>query len=875
MWLRALLRRPEIERELDEELRYHVEQQIEQNIRLGMNPEDARYAAHKAFGGVEQAKEHSRDSRGARWLDDIWQDLRFGIRVLLKRRGFTAVALLTLALGIGANTAIFSVVNAVLLRPLPFADAERLVMIWETLPAIPRAPVSIPDFQDWREQAQSFGEMAAYANRLGNAQLIWRGEPATVQGSFISQNLFPMLGLKPILGRNFLPEEERRENNREAILSYALWRQSFAGDPSVIGKTIRLNNDNLTVVGVMGEQYPLDMDIWLPLTHIPADDFVDRDHHPITVIGRLKPGVTLEQARHDMNAIAARLQLEYPGSNKNIGIELLPLRQQLIGNLQSAVLLAFAAVGLILLIACSNVSNLFLAQAAGRQKELALRAALGAGRGRLAWQLLLEGLLLAMLGAAAGLAMAKLCLPLLRIRLMDMGAAKISGLESIGIDPSTLAFTLGVTVLTGLLFGTLPALQFSRVDLNQMLKEGFNKSTGSRRRNISRLLVAAEVALAVIVLVSAGLLVRSFQRLSGVDPGFHAQQLLSLKIDLPSVRYSKSEQIDSFYQRLIPRLQTLPGVEGVAIIDRLPFGPSLAVDPFTTDGHFPEPGADPITQRRSVDHRFFEVMRIPLRRGRFFTETEIGDNPRNHALINETMKRRFFPNHDPVDRRIFMRGPGNRAIAFHIIGVVADIKDLGLDAPVEPEIYFPGRRSNAVLLLRTNIEPSSLTSSVRQTVLSIDPALPLQPARSMEELLSTSYSRRQLTTALLSIFALLALLLAAIGIYGVVAYSVVQRTQEIGVRMTLGAQSRDVLKLIIGHGIAPVLLGLAVGLAVVVGLSRWMTSLTAGLLFEVHSSDPITLAAIAMLLAIIALLACWIPARRATKVDPMIVLRCD
>jgi putative ABC transport system permease protein len=873
--LRALLRKRLAERELDEELRYHIEQQTEQNIRLGMNPEEARIAALKAFGGMEQAKERSRDARGLRWLEDIWQDLRFGLRMLLKRKEFTAVALLTLALGIGANTAIFSVVNAILLRPLPFVDAGRLVMIWETHPDIPRAPVSIPDFQDWQAQSQSFEEMAVYADRLGNAVLVGLGKQTTVQGSCISQNLFPMLGLKPILGRNFLPEEERRENNRVVILSHALWRQSFAGDPGVIGKTIQLNNDSFTVVGVMGEQYPLDMDVWLPLTHIAADDFVDRDHHPLAVVGRLKSGVTLERARRDMNAIASRLQLEYPGSNKNIGVELLPLRQQLVGNLQSAVLLAFAAVGLILLIACSNVSNLFLAQAAGRQKELALRAALGAGRGRLARQLLLEGLLLALLGAVAGLALAKCILPLLRTGLMEMGAAKIPGLESIGIDPSTLVFTFGVTVLTGLLFGILPALQFSSVDLNQMLKDGFNRPAGSGRRKISRLLVAAEVALAVIVLVGAGLLVRSFQRLSSVDPGFHAEQLLSLKIDLPSARYPKSEQINSFYQRLIPRLQTLPGVEGVAIIDRLPFGPSLAIEPFTTDGHFPEPGADPLTQMRSVDHRFFEVMRIPLRRGRFFDETEIEDNPRNHVLINETMERRFFPNQDPVGRQIFMRAPPNKAFPFTIIGVVADIKDLGLDAPVEPEIYFPGRGSNAVLLLGATVEPSSLTSSVQQTVLSIDPALPLQTARSMEELLSNSFARRRLTTALLSVFASLALILAAIGIYGVVSYSVIQRTQEIGIRMTLGAQARDVFKLIIGHGIGPVLLGLAVGMAGAVGLSRWMTSLMAGLLFEVHPGDPVTLAAIAVLLAIIALLACWIPARRATKVDPLLTLRSE
>src|SRR6266540_4188131 len=731
--------------------------------------------------------------------DEMFQDLRFGARMLVKNPGFTIVAIITLALGIGANTAIFSVINAVLLRSLPFTDAERLVMIWETHPAIPRVGAPIPDFQDWRAQAQSFEEMAVHSDRLRDAVLVGKGESAQVQGSYISQNLFPMLGLKPALGRNFLPEEEQRDKNHVVILSQAIWRQSFAGDPDIIGKNVRLNDDSFTVVGVMGEQYPPNMDVWLPLSHLPADNFVNRSLHRVSVVGRLKPRMTMERARSEMETIAARLQQAYPDSNKNIGVELLPIRDQLVGNLRPIVLLIFAAVGLILLIACANVSNLLLSQAAGRQKELALRAALGAGRSRLARQLLLESLLLSLLGGMAGLALAKWSLPALRDGLSGIVTTRIPGLESIGIDPGTLAFTLGVSLLTGMLFG--------------------------------------------------------------------------LKIKLPPARYSNSQQINEFYQRLMPQLRSLSGIEQAAIIDRLPFAPSLAVDPFTTDGRFPEPGLDPLTQMRSVDHRFFETMQIPLRRGRFFNESEIASNPRYYVLINETMARRFFPDQDPLDKRIFVRGPKTETIACPIIGVVADIKDLGLDAAAEPETYFPGFGSESMLMLRTTVDPLSLASAVRKSVMSVDPELLLPQAHSVEEMLSTSFARRRIVTTLLGVFALLALLLAAVGIYGVIAYSVTQRARELGIRMALGAKPSDVLRLVIGRGMAPVLLGMVCGFAGAITVLSAMSGLTAGLLFEVHAIDTATFAAIGLLLLGVALLACWLPARKATKVDPLVVIR--
>lgn len=877
--IRSLIHRRRVERELDEEIRAHLEMEIERNIADGMSPEDARLAARRSFGSVAVAKEDSRAVWGLRSLEILWQDLRYGARMLLKRKSFTAVATLTLALGIGANSAVFSVINAVLLRSLPFAEADRLVMIWETHPDI-RGPVgTYPDFLDWRSQAQSFEGMAAFSNkRYRKAELTGYSETVEAQGMLVSQDLFPLLGLKPILGRNFLPEEEQPVNNRVVVLSHALWRRGFGNDPGIVGKSVQLNGSNFTVIGVMGEQYPLETDFWLPLSHLHHIDLTDRRYHSVRAIGRLKPGVTIEQARKEMEAIAERHRQLYPATNKNIGVELTPMRHQLAGDLRPIVLLVFAAVALILLIACANVSNLLLAQSAGRQREMAIRAAIGAGRGRLVRQLLVESLLLALLGGSAGLALATWGIPVLRSGLLGIVTEKIPGLETIGVDWSTLAFTFGVSLLTGVLFGALPALQISRIDLNQTLKDGGKGAAGVGRRNLSRALVTAEVALAVIVLVGAGLLVRSFQKLLQVDPGFRADHLLGLKIELSQSRYQSDEQIRNFYQLLGARVQALPGVEQSALIDRFPFAPSFHISKFVAEGQRPEPGKEPITQMRGVDHRFFEMMRIPLIRGRLFDEKYVASKWTSDAydtevVINEAMALRFFPNQDPVGKRIFMHWGADNPPAFLVIGVVAGIKDLGLDAPVEPTIYWPGVGREAVLLARTNVDPLSLASAVRQAVLSIDPTLPLKQPGSVEQVLDASLYGRRFTLNLLSVSALLALLLAAVGIYGVVAYSVAQRAHEIGIRMALGAQASDVHKLIIGRGIAPVLLGLALGLAAAFALSQLLTRLTAGLLFEVRVTDPATFTATALLLVVVALLACYLPARRGTKVDPLAALK--
>jgi putative ABC transport system permease protein len=798
------------------------------------------------------------------------QDLRYGMRVLLKHKGFAAVAVLCLAVGIGANTAIFSVVNAVLLRSLPFSEADRLVMLWETHPDIPRVGPSYPDYEDWRAQAQSFEEMAVHADRYRNVMLTGGSEPIQVQGTMVSRNLFSLLGLKPVLGRTFLQEEDQPSNSQVVILSYALWQGSFAGDRGVIGGSIQLNDATFTVIGVLGDQYPLEMDVWLPLSRLNSDSLTNRMNHPITsVIGRLKPGVTIEQANREMQTIAERLQQLYPASNKSSGVVLLPMRHQLVGNLRPVVLLVFAAVALILLIACANVSNLLLAESAGRRRELAMRAALGAGRGRLMRQLLTESLLLALLGGGAGLALSIAIVPVLRSSLLGIVTAKIPGLETIGIDWRVLVFTFLATLLAGVLFGVLPALQVSRVNLNQALKEGGKSSAGIGRRKLSGMLVMSEVALAVIVMIGAGLLFRSFQKLLHVDPGFRTDRLLSLKIDLPLPQYQQDEQVRSFYQQLMPRLQALPGLQQAALTDRLPFASSKNFARFVPEGQVVEPGKERIAQLRTVDHRFFEMLGIPLRSGRLFEEKDTVANPLHQVIVNETMARRFPPDQNPIGKHLQM----DWGWTLQIIGVVADITDLGLDAPAEPEIYFPGVGREAVLLVRTTVDPSSLAAAVRQTVLSIDPLQPAHQARAVEEILSTSLARRRFTVNLLGLMSLLAVSLACVGIYGVVAYSVTHQTQEIGIRLALGAQASDVLKLIIGREIAPALTGIAFGLAGASALFRLLTSLTADFLFEVRPTDPVTFAAIALWLIVVALLACYLPARKATRVDPMLALR--
>jgi putative ABC transport system permease protein len=806
--------------------------------------------------------------------DEMFQDLRFGVRMMLKHPGFTAVAVLTLALGIGANTAIFSVVNAVLLRPLPFTEPDRLVSIAETHPELPRAEVAAPDFEDWRRQARVFRDMAAWSIKdWGKTALTEAGEPEQLQSTCVTQNLFPLLGVSPALGRNFLPEENQPGRDRVAIVSYGLWRRRFASDPNLVGRAIRLNGESHTVVGVMPQdtQLPFDTDVWLPLSQLGTYALTSRVPHMLEVVARLKAGATVGQARAEMEAIAGRLGQAYPATNKTIGVRLDSLREQLTGDLKPALLALFGTVGLVLLITCANVANLLLGRATERQREVAVRAALGAGRGRLFRQFLTESLLLAWLGGAGGLLLAIWSLPLLRAALPSATTDQLPALKAVSLDLSMLGFTLLVTTLTGALFGLIPAFQLSRLNLNQTLKEGGKASAGVARRRASRALVVAEVALTAVALVGAGLLLRSFHRLMQVDPGFRADHLLSAQLTLPSAKYQNYEQVKNFHQRLLPRIAALPGVEGVATINNFPLTASNDKTRFAIEGApLPAPGQFLVAQERAVSSDYFRVMGIALKSGRAFTEDDQANN-RNLLIINETLARRYFPGEDPVGKQLLMGVMFPNPVAVPIIGVVADVKDLGLAAPVEPTIYGSGFRNRPLLMIRTTGEPVGLAAAIRKAVSETDSEQPIHRIRTMEEALSVSGAQRRLSALLTGSFAALALLLSAVGIYGVLAWTVSERTREIGVRMALGAQTGDVLKLVMGQGLKLTLIGLAVGLTASLPAARAMKSL----LFGVGAGDPTTFAVIALLLVFTALLACYLPARKATKVDPVVAIRSE
>jgi predicted permease len=805
-----------------------------------------------------------------RWEDEMFQDLRFGLRMLLKNPSFAVIAVLTLSLGIGANTAIFSVIDAVLLRPLPFAEPDRLVLIAETHPAVPRLEVATPDFRDWQQQAQSFSEMAAWSlNDLGKPVISDEGAPEQLQSTCITQNLFPLLGIRPKLGRNFLPEENQTGRDRVAILSYALWQRRFAADPNLIGRTLRLSGESHIVVGVMpqGVQLPFETDVWLPLSQLREDLLTSRVRHPLEVVARLKPGVTLEQARIEMESINARLQQAYPATNKTIGVILDPLHQKLTGDLKPALLALFGTVGLVLLITCVNIANLLIGRATQRQREVALRAALGAGRWRLFRQFLTESLLLASAGGTVGLLLAIWSLPLLRVVLPGLATGELPALKAAGLDLRLLSFTLIITLLTGALFGLIPAFQLSRLDLNQSLKEGGKTSAG--RQSAGRALVIAEIALTMVALVCAGLLLRSFQKLLDVDPGFRADHLLSAQLILPDTKYRNDEQVKSFHERLLPRIAAIPGVEGVASINQFPLTASNDKMRFAVEAApRPAPGNFPVAQQRAVSPDYFQVMGIALKSGRTFTEDDLQSN-RNLLIINETLASRFFPNEDPVGKKLLLGVMFPNPVAVPIIGVVADVKDLGLSAPVEPTIYGVGFINRPLLMVRTTVEPSSLIAAVRQAVTATDSEQPVQKIRSMDEALSSSLARRRLSALLTGCFAALALLLSMIGIYGVLSWTISERTREMGIRIALGAHPGDVLRLVISQGMKLALLGLVVGLLASLPAARAMK----GLLFGVSASDPMTFVVIAILILLSTLLACWLPARRATKVDPIVALR--
>ena len=803
-------------------------------------------------------------------METLIQDLRYSVRMLLKKLSFTAIAVLALAIGIGANTAIFSVVNAILLRPLPYKNFERISMIWMDNQKLGVAEDwhSYPNYADFKEQNQSYEDMAAFNGRSFN--LTGAGDPVRIVGAWTTASLFSVLGVEPMLGQVFTEAEEEPGKDLVVVLSHGLWQRRFGSDPGIVGQPINMNGVNRTVLGVMPASFSFpdkQTEVWIPLALAPQGRQA-RNLIMFKAVGRLKPGIKIAQAQQDMGAIAKRLDDEY--SKSGYGINLVFLRDQETKGVKTALLVLLGAVGFVLLIACANVANLLLARAAIREKEIAIRLALGAGRKRIVRQLLTESLLLGAIGGAVGLLLAVWGLD----ALIALSPADVPHLDQTGIDLRVLVFTLLVSLLTGLIFGLVPALQASSPDLNDALKEGGRGAGGGTRAvRIRNILVVSEIALSLVLLVGAGLLIRSFIRLQQFELGFNAENLLTMRIQLPGSKYKDGKQVANFYQQLLERIQAVPGVRSAGAISSVFLTDTPSSTNFTIEGRPIPVGAEAIeVPLDSVTSGYFKVMGIPLLEGREFDERDVTGAP-PVAIVNQTFARRFFANEDPIGKRYVYGTPApdnNQWIT--IVGVVGDMRRTGFDRPVRPETFLPeGQASDnrLTIVARTTGEPSALAGAMRSEVWAIDKDQSVYDIKTMRQILSEMLSQRRFSMLLLGIFAAAALTLAAVGIYGVMSYAVSQRTREIGLRMALGAERRDVMKLVVGQGIALAAIGVGVGLVLAVALTRLMSSL----LFGVAATDPITFAGVSVLLTGVALGACFVPARRAARVDPMVALR--
>lgn len=796
----------------------------------------------------------------------MFQDLRFGWRMLCRQPTFSLAAICALALGIGSTTLIFSVVNAVLLRPLPYGQADRLVRIEERHQHGTPSNVSYANFRDLGEQMTTLEQIAA--SRFWSANLSGNGaEPERVNSALVSANFFGALEMAPLMGRTFLPEEDQPDGVPVTVLSYKLWQRRYGGDPQIIGKSIQVSDVERTVIGVMPQsfQFPTNTELWTPL--IANGDLRDnRRSHLLMVIARLKPGALLEQANAELAACARRIEQANPGIDPNLSLGPTLLQERMVSGMRGALLALLAAVGCLLLIACANVANLLLARAAAREKEMAVRAALGAGRLRLLRQLMTESLLLAGLGGALGWAIVYWGVKL--IATLDPFA--LPRINEVTVDGRVLGFALLATIGTGLLFGSAPALHLPQFSLQTALKEGGRNTAGTHRRRLRQTLVITEVALALVLLVGAGLLLNSFWRLLRVQHGFNPQNVVTFNLFLSNTRYPDGARQVNFLQRVLERVTSLPGVQAAGMTTTVPLTGGPATD-FEIEGRPPAiVGQEPLADIRITDQHYFRAMGIPLRAGRYFSERDSATAPRV-MIVNETLARRYFPNENPVGRRLTMKDWGP-PLTGEIVGVAGDVKENGLDAATQPEIYWPYPQFPSPfnsLIVKTLGDPLQLVAAVKSQIWAVDREQPIANVTTMSDVIAASVANRRFNLWLFGLFAACALLLAAIGIYGVISYTVAQRMHEIGVRMALGAGRRDVLKLILGQGMALTITGVVLGWLAALGLTRWLKSL----LFEVSPTDSATFLAIALLLTLVALIACYLPARRATKVDPLIALR--
>jgi predicted permease len=857
-----MLKREQREREFSAELESHLQMHIEDNLRAGMNTAEARRTALMKLGGVEQTKELYRDRRSLPILEMLWQDLRFAVRTLLKSPGFTFVAVLTLALGIGANTAIFSVINGVLLNPLPYKNPEQLV--------VRKGTDSLLNVIDTQKQMHAFSE----GGGINTVEMDYTGgsEPVQVHVGLVDAQFLQTLGIKPALGRFILPEEDVKGGPRFAVVSYSFWQNYLGSDPA-LGKSIPLNGNSYSVIGVMPSDFAL--------PHEPADVFVSlwvglpeaaayRGVHFLRTYWRLKPDVTLAQAQGDMDTIDRHIAELNPVEEKNRRTRLVPLHESLVGDVRPALLVLFAAVGLVLLIACANFASLLMSRAVAQRQELVIRAALGAGRTRLIRKTLTESALLSILGGAAGLLLAQWGMR----ALLALRPEKLARLSGIHMDTRVLLFVLALSLLTGIVFGMAPAWIAANADVAEALKESGRSSSASvTGHRLRKILVTAELALALVLLVGAGLLIKGFSRLRSLNPGFNPTNVTTLYFQLPAKRYAEIPKQTYFRREFLARLNALPNIQAAMISD-VPLGGEYLTHSFAVEGRPPVPvGTEPMVQSLAVMGDYFRVMQIPLRAGRDFVPSDREGQPLV-AIVNEQLVKQFFPHEDPIGQRV--RWARDTEVSWMtIIGVVGDVKHFGLDQPSEPAVYSLFSQTNEAwrrwmtVVIRTGDASPGLFQAVKEQIWSLDNQIPASHAGTMEELMSLSLAEQRFNMLLLGLFAALALILAAVGIYGAMAYSVSQRIHEIGIRTALGAQRQDVLRLVMSDGARIAVLGIAIGIAGALALTQLMKSL----LFEVRPTDPATFLSVALLLALVVLAACYIPARRATRVDPMVALR--
>ncbi|MGD0446530.1 MAG: ABC transporter permease [Edaphobacter sp.] len=866
--------RSRMDREIDAEIKSHLQMRTEDNIASGMPPDQARRDALIRFGNPTVTKERVTASDAALTLESIGMDVRYAFRRLAKSPGFSITAILTLALGIGATTAIFSAAYALLLRSLPFQHADRIIGIYETHPqVVGPAEVNFLDYQDWRAQQKSFEQVAAYSGTSSDTMsLVMEDHGEQVHTVLASSNLFSLLGVVPILGRTFVEQDDTPNGNHVVVLSAEAWQHYFSGDRSVLGRNIDLNGINYTVIGVLppGDAYPATGEFWMPLSLMDKDMQTRRVGHTLDVLGRLKPGVEVAQARTDMQTIAARLAQVYPATNRNIGVLLVPLREQLVGSLRPAVLTLLSCVVLVLCIACANVANLLLVRAATHVREVAVRQALGASRLRMFTLYLSETLILCLLAGLLGTILAALTLPLLRVAFTHTAGADPSLVGSIQLNVPVLLVTLGVCLFTAILFGLLPMIK-TPSKLAESLRPGDRSSTG--RQSWSRsALISTEIAIAIVVLFLGTLLIRSFQELISVDPGFRTDHLLSLEITLPQPRYEDSTPATNhFYERLIDKLQQSPGILSAGATDAVPLQASHAMTRFLIAGAAPvAPGALPMEQVRSVSPDFFHTMGLELKQGRAFEQKDI-ENSSHFIIVNQAFAQRYFSGKDPLTSSVLMNVLSPHPEKMPVIGVVSNAHDLGVETEAEPELYFPGFGVHAVLLIRTNTDSKSILPEVRSAVRDLDPNQPIYHVETIDEVLSDSLARQKMIAVLLGIFALLALTLAAIGIYGVITYSVTQRQREIGVRMALGATRAKILLLILRQAATFTGIGVLVGLVAAFASAH----LASALLFQTSTVDPISICVSIFGLMVIAMLAAVLPAGRAATINPIEALRSE